>query len=238
MGYKIEGSLVCAHILTYLIGKRAGKKHKEKENAQLEAKNAKNGTPIPQPAAVISVAASESAEISGPLQINNLVIHTDKMIGQGSCGTVVYEGSFEGRGVAVKRMLSQYYELASQEVSFLQQSDDHPNVVRYFCQQQDKHFLYIAVELCQASLFEVWEAEKAKTEERQRQLRTLKVSMQQDMSRTLQQLAAGLCHLHKLRIIHRDIKPQNILVAFPKKTQPDTNRLVISDFGLGKHFMP
>ncbi|EME39393.1 hypothetical protein DOTSEDRAFT_179926 [Dothistroma septosporum NZE10] len=216
-------------------GKRAGKKHKEKENALLEAKNARNDALIPRPAEVITVAASESAEVSGPLQINSLVIHTDKMIGQGSCGTVVYEGSFEGRGVAVKRMLSQYYELASQEVSFLQQSDDHPNVVRYFCQQKDNHFLYIAVELCQASLFEVWEAEKAKTEERQRQLRTLKVSMQQDMSRTLQQLAAGLCHLHKLRIIHRDIKPQNILVAYPKKTQPDTNRLVISDFGLGKN---
>jgi serine/threonine-protein kinase/endoribonuclease IRE1 len=125
--------------------------------------------------------------------------------------------------------------LASQEVSFLQQSDDHPNVIRYFCQQKDDHFLYIAVELCQASLFEVWEAEKAKTEARQLQLRSLKLAIQQDVPNILQQLAAGLSHLHNLRIIHRDIKPQNILVAFPKRNQNNRTRLVISDFGLGKN---
>nr|POE51518.1 serine/threonine-protein kinase ppk4 [Quercus suber] len=221
-------------------GKRSGRKQKEKEAAAAEARARKTGQ-MPQPLAiakppeVISVADSESPQVSGPLQINSLIINTDRVIGQGSCGTSVFEGSFEGRDVAVKRMLSQYYELASQEVSFLQQSDDHPNVVRYFCQQKDSHFLYIAVELCQASLFEVWEAEKAKSEERQVQLRSLKLSIQQDVPKALQQLAAGLYHLHNLRIIHRDIKPQNILVAFPKKHQNSGPRLVISDFGLGKN---
>lgn len=217
-------------------GKRGGRKAKEKEaeKAAWQAKK-KSESPVPQVAEVISVAASESPQVAGPLQINSLIIHTDKVIGQGSCGTSVFEGSFEGRDVAVKRMLSQYYELASQEVSFLQQSDDHANVIRYFCQQKDDHFLYIAVELCQASLFEVWEADKAKTEERQQQLRQLKFTIQQDIPRTLQQLAAGLHHLHNLRIIHRDIKPQNILVAYPKKHQATGPRLVISDFGLGKN---
>ncbi|KAK4540228.1 hypothetical protein LTR36_009633 [Oleoguttula mirabilis] len=216
-------------------GKRGGKKAKEKEQAVAEAKAKRKASQVPQPAEVISVAASESPQVAGPLQINSLIIHTDKVIGQGSCGTSVFEGSFEGRDVAVKRMLSQYYELASQEVSFLQQSDDHANVVRYFCQQKDDHFLYIAVELCQASLFEVWEPEKAKTEERHLQLAGLKHMIQQDTPRALQQLAAGLYHLHNLRIIHRDIKPQNILVAFPKRNQNNGPRLVISDFGLGKN---
>lgn len=213
-------------------GKRGGKKAKEKEQQQLEAKVKKTD---PKQTEVISVAASESPQVAGLLQINSLLIHTDKVIGQGSCGTSVFEGSFEGRDVAVKRMLSQYYELASQEVSFLQQSDDHPNVVRYFCQQKDDHFLYIAVELCQASLHEVWDPDKARVDARQGQLRSLKHSIQQDVPRTLQQLAAGLYHLHNLRIIHRDIKPQNILVAFPKRNQGTAPRLVISDFGLGKN---
>jgi serine/threonine-protein kinase/endoribonuclease IRE1 len=224
-----------ANVKKHKRGKRGGRKQKEKSQAAADGQPKRKDQHAPQPAELISVEASESSQVSGPLQINHLVIHTDKVIGQGSCGTMVFEGSFEGRDVAVKRMLSQFYDLASQEVSFLQQSDDHPNVVRYFCQQKDHHFLYIAVELCQASLFEVWESEKARTEQRQAQLRSIKLSIQQDTPRALQQLAAGLYHLHNLRIIHRDIKPQNILVAFPKRGQNGGPRLVISDFGLGKN---
>jgi serine/threonine-protein kinase/endoribonuclease IRE1 len=217
-------------------GKRGGRKQKEKQQAQAEARAKRANTNEDLPSTeIISVSASEHPEnLSGPLQINSLVINTDKVIGQGGCGTMVFEGSWEGKAVAVKRMLSQYYELASQEVHFLQQSY-HANVVRYFCQQKDNHFLYIAVELCQASLFEVWEAEKARVEERQTQLRSLKLAIQQDMSSALHQLAAGLYHLHTLRIIHRDIKPQNILVAYPIPPARTGVRLVISDFGLGKN---
>nr|OQO20350.1 hypothetical protein B0A51_12014 [Rachicladosporium sp. CCFEE 5018] len=215
-------------------GRRGGKKQKEKDGfGMVETQARQQSAPSTE---VISVKESESLQISGALQINSLVIHTDKVIGEGGCGTSVFEGAFGGRAVAVKRMLSRYFELASQEVSFLQQSDDHENVIRYYCQEKDNTFLYIALELCQASLFEIWEPEKAKTEERMLQLRALKRDIQSDIPRNLKQLAKGVQHLHKLRIIHRDIKPQNILVAFPKSKYVDTGpRMVISDFGLGKN---
>ncbi|KAG9641224.1 kinase-like protein, partial [Aureobasidium melanogenum] len=235
-------------------GVRGGRKAKEKKeqleaqqrrraNSQSNSDKESNGaltTPVPKPLSkidgmdVISVDASESPNVSGKIQINNLTIDTDRIIGHGSAGTCVFEGKFEGRAVAVKRMLSQYYELASQEVSFLQQSDHDKNVIRYYCQQKDQHFLYIAVELCQASLWDLFNLPDVRDEARYQQLQSLASAVQRDVRGALYQLAKGLYHLHDLRIIHRDIKPQNILIAFPKPNKPNELRLVISDFGLCK----
>lgn len=53
-----------------------------------------------------------------------------------------------------------------------------------------------------------------------------------NMTSSLYQIASGVRHLHSLRLIHRDIKPQNILIAYPKKNQTNGPRLVIADFGL------
>jgi serine/threonine-protein kinase/endoribonuclease IRE1 len=55
---------------------------------------------------------------------------SDTIIGYGSHGTVVLKGTWGGRPVAVKRLLSDFTRLASQEVKLLQASDDHPNVIR------------------------------------------------------------------------------------------------------------
>lgn len=147
--------------------------------------------------------------------------------GFGSHGTVVYQGSLQGRAVAVKRLLQDFVTLAAREVSILQESDDHPNVIRYYYQESQGNFLYIALELCPASLADVIESPYQHQE----------IVATFDPKRALRQITSGLRHLHSLKIIHRDIKPHNILISAPKNgaTGKDGGRrMLISDFGICK----
>ncbi|KNC83657.1 IRE protein kinase, partial [Sphaeroforma arctica JP610] len=173
------------------------------------------------PAASVTL---ESLERSGPIQrrhtssseepyrVGNLVVNPNGVLGHGAQGTMVYTGFFDRRPVAVKRLLAEYFELANMEVDLLQQSDSHANVIRYFCKEQDTQFLYIALELCKGSLADV-------------------VSRKFDTGLTnkdiMKDMMNGLVHLHSLNIVHRDIKPGNVLVS-------SENRILISDFGLCK----
>lgn len=62
---------------------------------------------------------------------------------------------FDSRDVAVKRILPECFSFADREVQLLRESDEHPNVIRYFCTERDRQFQYIAIELCAATLQEV-----------------------------------------------------------------------------------
>ena len=81
----------------------------------------------------IKTIPSDPTEVSGPiLRIGQLEVNTEKLIGTGSNGTLVFEGVFDGRAVAVKRMLIQFFDIASHETKLLRESDDHENGVYPF----------------------------------------------------------------------------------------------------------
>jgi serine/threonine-protein kinase/endoribonuclease IRE1 len=181
----------------------------------------------------LTVSGGDVQNVSEIKRIGKLTIDQDRLLGNGSGGTFVFEGKWKEVKVAVKRMLPQYFGLAEQEVKLLQNSDPHPNVIRYFDDERDENFLYIAVELCQASLFDLYKDGRP-GEELSESHQQLVNKISGKAASCLYQLAAGLNHLHHLRIIHRDIKPQNILIAQPLITSKDDVRLVISDFGLCK----
>ena len=165
---------------------------------------------------------NEPIEIGdGEMKVGKIIFNTKDVLGKGCEGTFVFKGTFEEREVAVKRLLPECFTLADREVTLLRESDAHENVVRYFCTEQDRQFRYIAVELCNATLADYTEGPLANN--LRQQVYVLDV---------LHQATSGLMHLHSLNIVHRDIKPQNVLIS-----QPDNHnrvRAMISDFGLCK----
>ncbi|GAB1292650.1 Serine/threonine-protein kinase/endoribonuclease IRE2 [Apodemus speciosus] len=160
-----------------------------------------------------------------PTVVGKISFNPKDVLGRGAGGTFVFRpgplarGQFEGRAVAVKRLLRECFSLVRREVQLLQESDRHPNVLRYFCTERGPQFHYIALELCQASLQEYVESPDLD-----------RWGLEPTM--VLQQIMSGLAHLHSLHIVHRDLKPGNILMAGPDSQ--GQGRVVISDFGLCK----
>eukprot|EP00076_Gallus_gallus_P045357 XP_025010895.1 serine/threonine-protein kinase/endoribonuclease IRE2 isoform X2 [Gallus gallus] len=171
-----------------------------------------NGTVSMKPA--VSAEAEPDVVVVGKVSFN-----PKDVLGHGAGGTFVFRGQFEGRNVAVKRLLPECFHLVDREVRLLQESDEHPHVVRYFCTEKDRQFHYIAIELCSATLQEYVESPSFDRHSL-------------DPVSVLHQTMSGLAHLHSLNIVHRDLKPCNILISVPNSR--GQIRAVISDFGLCK----
>ncbi|XP_023607245.1 serine/threonine-protein kinase/endoribonuclease IRE2 [Myotis lucifugus] len=151
--------------------------------------------------------------------VGKISFNPKDVLGRGAGGTFVFRGQFEGRAVAVKRLLRECFGLVRREVQLLQESDRHPNVLRYFCTERGPQFYYIALELCPASLQEYVENPELDC-------------WGLEPETALQHLMSGLAHLHSLHIVHRDLKPTNVLITGPEGQ--GRGRVVLSDFGLCK----
>lgn len=122
----------------------------------------------------------------GVVRVGKIQFNTDEVLGKGCEGTFVFKGEFDNRPVAVKRVLPECFTFADREVDLLRESDQHPNVVRYYCTEQDKQFRYIALELCAATLQDYVEGKF--------------VCSSITPMEILHQATCGLQHLHSLSI--------------------------------------
>ncbi|KAI1361446.1 hypothetical protein F5Y08DRAFT_17431 [Xylaria arbuscula] len=226
-------------------GRRGGVKHRKGAKKQRDAADEspehgspENGSPesegsipgiqnigsVPKLEPNVMTAPNDPEDVSQSIiNINDIEVNQNMQLGTGSNGTVVFAGKFHGRNIAVKRMLSQFWDVAYQETRLLVDCDEHTNVIKYYSMTRNQNFLYIALELCEASLSDIID--------RPAKFPDLARAGEMDLPRVLLQIANGLSFLHELRIVHRDLKPQNILVKMGRDGLP---RLVVSDFGLCK----
>ena len=101
-------------------------------------------------------------------------------------GTIVYEGSFDDRVVAVKRVSKDLVKEVQREKLILIESDSHPNVIKYFCTEEDSRYFYLALEKCVVNLDQFVLRSDLKT-----------ALAPKDV---LSQIANGIAHLHKINI--------------------------------------
>ncbi|XP_073139920.1 serine/threonine-protein kinase/endoribonuclease IRE1a-like isoform X2 [Henckelia pumila] len=187
-------------------------------------------------------------------KIGKLIV-TNKVIAKGSNGTIVLEGNYDGRPVAVKRLVRTHHDVAVKEIQNLIASDQHPNIVRWYGVEYDQDFVYLSLERCTCSLHElvsfyttrnqitVWDqgCESPSFSSGSMQLLwALESSMEFGLWKAngypspwvlklMKDIVCGLAHLHELGIIHRDLKPQNVLVVKGRSISAK-----ISDMGISK----
>lgn len=87
--------------------------------------------------------------------VGKISFNRQSELGRGYGGTLVCRGRFEQRNVAVKILSKNYFKFFRREISILQNVDSHPNVVRYFCSEEDNTHYYIALEVCSCTLEEL-----------------------------------------------------------------------------------
>ncbi|XP_076952758.1 serine/threonine-protein kinase/endoribonuclease IRE1a-like isoform X2 [Bidens hawaiensis] len=155
---------------------------------------------------------------------------SSKEIAKGSNKKIVFEGRYEGRKVAVKRVVIGHHEVAFKEIQNLIASDQHPNIVRWYGYEHDLDFIYLSLERCDCNLYDLVQ-NKRYSESFNLWRPTYYPSAV--LLKLMRDIVAGLVHLHDLRIVHRNLKPHNVLIVKGKDLCAKLSNMGISKRAVG-----
>ncbi|XP_027070956.1 serine/threonine-protein kinase ATG1c-like isoform X2 [Coffea arabica] len=150
-----------------------------------------------------------------------------QQVGAGSFSTVWHgRHRVHGTEVAIKeivtaRLNTKLRDSLKSEIVILKKIN-HPNIIRLHDMIEDSGKIYIILEYCRGGDLSVY------IQKRQGGI------PEATAKHFMQQLASGLKVLRENNLIHRDLKPQNLLLS----TNDDKSILKIADFGFARSLQP
>ena len=146
-------------------------------------------------------------------------------VGEGGTGqvwTVRKKSDKTGRLYAMKIIEKQflfgiYMKELRNEIEVLR-TIDHPNVVRTLEVFETREYMYLIMEYCSGG--DLWSRSKQQT------------MSESEVARIMTQILSAVAHCHKYKVVHRDIKYENILF----QTKEKDSEVVLIDFGLSQKY--
>jgi len=147
--YVLVGTLGCMSltaILSLVVERRRNKKQKKSTtstgtetmvDSAIEDNASTGGSSSSKIKAKANGADDVSRERKRKPKKREFEVFTKEVLGLGSHGTIVFQGEFQGKSVAVKRFLKCYLEMARMEIDLLM-ATEHPNIIRYYLYEEDK----------------------------------------------------------------------------------------------------
>ena len=149
----------------------------------------------------------------------------ERQLGRGSMGTVYLGHDPQiGRAVAIKTMaLSREFEgteLEEARARFFREAEmagrlRHPDIVTIFDANEEDGLAYIAMEF-------------VKGHDLLRHAQPARLLPVPRVLRILARVAQALAHAHREGVVHRDVKPANVMV------DPETDSVKVTDFGIAR----
>ena len=147
-------------------------------------------------------------------------------LGEGTYGKVVVSKQSKSSLKHATKILEKvqdkkgYHKRVLTEIDILERCD-HPNIIKYYDYYENSEYFFINLEYLKLGNLTTFLKNNKKLKEK-----TV-------MNITLQ-IAQSISYLHKLGIVHRDIKPDNILVDYQQSDINNPIKVIITDFGLAK----